>query len=79
MCNKHIPLALPDDEASIPNAIPVGGDVPTAEPVSPENIPLPIPVAEEPDSASTSSIPVAEPLDEDGEIDENNNAIPIPN
>jgi penicillin-binding protein 1A len=79
MCNKHIPLALPDDEASIPNAIPVGGDVPTAEPVSPENIPLPIPVAEEPDSAPTSSIPVAEPLDEDGEIDENNNAIPIPN
>jgi hypothetical protein len=38
-----------------------------------------IPVAEDPDADQNSSIPVAEPLDVEGEIDENYNAIPIPN
>ncbi len=71
MCEKHIPVAIPLDEADIPQAEEI---VEEDEDEPPQALPL--------DDADSEEVPTAIPLDEpvidEEEIDENHNAVPIP-
>ena len=73
MCTKHIPLAIPLEEESIPSALPAGNASPNEE-----EPPLALPVGPS-GQGGDEDIPQAIPLDEDeGDYDENNNATRIP-
>lgn len=72
MCTKHVPMAIPLEEESIPIALPAGNAPPSAE-----NVPLAIPV--DPNTRNgEDEIPAAIPLDEDESGSEGNNATLIP-